>query len=239
MSSIPDYKLIGDVRKQRSRGKSSTNFVQRYRVLTEAKVCVVSLQTTDKATARRRAVGYVEAKLRNKQRTADSKCVEWVAVPLDRQIDDYITALKHDGKSKQHYTTLGEQPFVKLSATVSKRRRRDQQPICLSLAEIFRTYLADKPMGERIWPGTWQERATDVMSLDMKGIEKDAAEGRLTFHSLRHSFVTAAVNCVSNPQLVLEICRLSTPDLLKRYCHSRDEQLRAAVEALPSFGLPE
>lgn len=64
---LPDYKLVGGPHKFRNgHGRKSASFMQRYRLLAEPsrKVRSVSLQTTDLTVARRRAVKFVEDRLR-------------------------------------------------------------------------------------------------------------------------------------------------------------------------------
>ncbi len=129
----------------------------------------------------------------------------------------------------------GTQPYIQLAATVSKRRRHDRQLIQLALAERLRPYLDGKPKDEVVWPGAWANHAASMLLSDMAGIDRDTREGRLGFHSLRHTFITNVVNNVSNSQLILEICRLSTPLLLRRYFHGDDQQRRAAIESLPTY----
>jgi integrase len=63
---IPDFKLIGDPQRYvDGRGNKAANYLQRFRLLNEPRrTRKVSLQTTDLTTARRRAVRFVEDKLR-------------------------------------------------------------------------------------------------------------------------------------------------------------------------------
>ena len=72
----------------------------------------------------------------------------------------------------------------------------------------------------------------------MKGITVKTEEGVLTFHSLRHTFVTGVVTTGANQNLVMEICRLSSPELIKRYYHSTSEDRRAVLGALPVPKVP-
>ena len=64
---LPDYRLIGPpARFKNGRGVSAASFHQKFRLLADParKVRTVSLKTTDLTTARRRAVKYVEARIR-------------------------------------------------------------------------------------------------------------------------------------------------------------------------------
>ncbi len=73
----------------------------------------------------------------------------------------------------------------------------------------------------------------------MKGIDETTEEGILTFHSLRHTFVTGVVTTGADQNLVMEICRLSSPELIKRYYHSSSKDRRAVLGALPVPKLPQ
>ena len=72
----------------------------------------------------------------------------------------------------------------------------------------------------------------------MKGIVVKTEQGTLTFHSLRRTFVTGAVTTGANQNLVLEICRVSSPELIKRYYHSSSEDRRTVLCALPLPKVP-
>ena len=63
------------------------------------------------------------------------------------------------------------------------------------MAAELRAYLAGKPEGEPVWPGTWWTRAADMIRIDLEAAGLPyAVEGRdgplyADLHALRHSFV--------------------------------------------------
>ena len=61
-------------------------------------------------------------------------------------------------------------------------------------------------------------------------------EGKLDFHSLRHTFATMLATSGVHPKNAQILMRHSDVNLtLSRYSHSQEDQLRAAVNALPEF----
>lgn len=56
---------------------------------------------------------------------------------------------------------------VTVEAGYSKRRRRDVQPIRPDLAEVLRVYLADRPAGELLWPGSWSNHGAELVREDL------------------------------------------------------------------------
>jgi integrase len=128
--------------------------------------------------------------------------------------------------------TWGSDPKITIACTISKRRKRDTQEIKVSTAKALKRLCRGLAPGAKIWPGRWWERSTRMLRCDMAGIDQTTPEGVLTFHSLRHTFVTnAAKTGVELPKL-LEFCRLSNPILLERYYHGSGGQRRAMVNQL-------
>ena len=61
-------------------------------------------------------------------------------------------------------------------------------------------------------------------------------EGKLDFHSLRHTFATMLATSGVHPKNAQTLMRHADVNLtLSRYSHSQEDQLRAAVNALPEF----
>lgn len=98
---LPDFKLIGAPNQFRNgHGKRSEVFLQKYRLLSERRVRSVSLQTTDAATARRRAVKYVEDKIGRDLLARDPQArtvASGIQVALQEYLDD-LTAMGNSPK---------------------------------------------------------------------------------------------------------------------------------------------
>ena len=74
---------------------------------------------------------------------------------------------------------------------------------------------------------------------DLKGIEAVTQAGHLMFHGLRHSFNTRVLRTVDDLTLAMQICRLSSIELVKRYYHADEADVTKAIQSLPKPKLPE
>jgi integrase len=134
-------------------------------------------------------------------------------------------------------------PVVVVGAKENKKKRPVVQPLPAFLAEGLRPYLADKPKGEPVWPGTWWERAATMLRDDLAaaGIAYivQGPDGPLyaDFHALRHSFITFLEQSGASPNTAKELARHSDIRLtLDRYCHANLTSLAEAVQRLPLPG---
>jgi hypothetical protein len=117
------------------------------------------------------------------------------------------------------------------------------QPIPPDLAELLRSYLADRPAGQPIWGGTWarDHRGAEMLRIDLEaaGIPYAVAgpDGPLyaDFHALRHSYLTLGGRAGIDLRTLQELAGHSTPVLTARYSHRRLHDLASAVERLPNF----
>jgi integrase len=57
-------------------------------------------------------------------------------------------------------------PTVTLAAEHAKNGRVAIQPLPPDIVEALRNYLAGRPVGQPIWPGTWPEKAAEMFRLD-------------------------------------------------------------------------
>src|SRR5262249_61809826 len=97
------------------------------------------------------------------------------------------------------FDLAGEPPIVTLSARHNKSRKVKEQPLPADVAELLRSYLAGKPAGQPVWPGTWSREgdAAEMLRVDLgaAGIPYTVPgpDGPLyaDFHALRHSYITA------------------------------------------------
>jgi len=77
---------------------------------------------------------------------------------------------------------------------------------------------ADRP----VWPGSWWERAADMMRVDLAaaGVPEVVNDEEGVFHSLRHSY-TSLLAEFAPVKVTQELSRHSTPVLtLGRYSHA-------------------
>ena len=138
-------------------------------------------------------------------------------------------------------------PVVVLPGKSTKNKRAAAQPVPPAVAVQLRTYLADKPRGQVVRPGTWKEHSARMLRADLEaaGIEYavDGPDGKLfaDFHALRHSFVTALAAAGVGPKELQELARHSDPRLtLGAYSHTSPARKAEAVGriALPGRDAP-
>src|SRR4051812_36243511 len=87
----------------------------------------------------------------------------------------------------------GSPPIVTVEAAYSKHRREDILPLRPDLAALIGDYLAGKPKDAPIWPGSWVDRAGEMVCHDLEeaGIISRGESGRaFDFHALRRQFIS-------------------------------------------------
>ena len=68
-------------------------------------------------------------------------------------------------------------------------------------------------------------------------LKVQTAEGKIVFHSLRHTFSSLLAQSGVHPKIAQELMRHSSIDLtMSIYTHAQAEHVAAAVDALPEFG---
>ena len=134
-------------------------------------------------------------------------------------------------------------PVVMLAATASKRRKQDVLPLRNDLTNLLKRWLQGKPRDQRIFPGTWNLRAADMLKRDLKVAKipyKDQKGRVFDFHSTRVQFVTSLARSNVHPKIAQQLARHSDINLTMRVYTQLDlEDLGAAVEQLPSLGESE
>jgi len=149
-------------------------------------------------------------------------------------------------------------PVVSVEAAYAKNRKQAVQPIAADLAEMLRGYLAEKPAGSSVWPGTWPERAAKMLRRDLEAarsarlqslhdarqrdamaqggflVYRDSSDRVIDFHAFRHTYISRLVQTGASPKTAQTLARHSTVTLtLGRYAHAGLFDLTAAVDALP------
>jgi integrase len=150
-----------------------------------------------------------------------------------------------------------EAPAISVKASISKRRKRDVQPIRLDLARRLRSWLQTKPAEGPVLP--LPHRTADMIRADLKAAravwleeastdaerkkrEKsfflsphDAAGRSVDYHALRHTFITRVVRSGASVKVAQTLARHSTPLLtLNHYTHLRLADLTQALDGLPA-----
>lgn len=134
-------------------------------------------------------------------------------------------------------------PVVHVEAGDSKNRQPVTQPLPLELANALRDYLASKPADQPVWPGTWPEKASKMIRLDLEacGIAYRDESGLVAdFHSLRHCYVALLDRAGVSLKQAMQLARHSDPKLtMARYGRAHLHDLTTAVEKLPFFSPPK
>lgn len=143
----------------------------------------------------------------------------------------------------EHFNLDADRPTATLPGKVTKNKKKATQYLPGGVAEQLRTYLADKPAGSPVWPGTWIEKPAKVLRRDLAAagipyVVKTIDGPRFAdFHALRHSYLSALAASGASVKELQELARHSDPRLtLGIYTHARAESLGAAVDRLPIPG---
>ncbi len=133
-------------------------------------------------------------------------------------------------------------PVIMLGAVHTKNRKPATQPVPRDTALALRGFLAGKPAKRPVWPGTWYNRAAEMLRVDLEAagipyvIEGPEGPQFNDFHALRHSFLSLLSLSNVHPKLMQSLGRHSTITLtLDRYSHVRLVDEAAALEALPKI----
>jgi integrase len=137
----------------------------------------------------------------------------------------------------------GDPPTVTVEAGYSKHRRQDVQTIRKDVAGLFRAYLAGRPPGQPIWPGTWSDNAAEMLRLDLEaaGIPYRDTAGRVfDFHGTRHTFISRLAESGVHPKMAQILARHSTITLtMDYYTQLGLHDQTAALDKLPPLPTPK
>ncbi len=158
------------------------------------------------------------------------------------------------------FDLVADVPIVTVEAGYSKRRREDVLPLHSDLVARMRQWSAERKRladdqrtilafdraadakRERLFPGTWPEKAAKMLRIDLvaAGIAYETADGLADFHSLRHTFISNLVAGGVHPKLAQQLARHSTITLtMDRYSHVGLLDMTSALESLPTITAPE
>lgn len=137
---------------------------------------------------------------------------------------------------------LDGSPVVTLDGEYTKNGKAAMQPISSDVAERLRAYLVGRKRDQPVWPGTWHERASDMLRIDLDaaGIPYtiDGPDGlqHVDFHALRHSYVRLLDKAGATLKEAMQLARHSDPRLtMKVYGKARQSDLASVVERLPDM----
>ncbi len=141
---------------------------------------------------------------------------------------------------------LAGEGSLKLEARNTKSKRADVLPLLPELCEKLRAYLESVTgsAGDRLFP-LWKDRGAEMLHADLLvlGIEINNSEGKIDFHSLRHTCATRMALAGVTPQLTKKIMRHSSiKTTMDYYTHLGVNDMRQAMQTLPKVGatgLPE
>ena len=127
-----------------------------------------------------------------------------------------------------------DRPTVTVRAAYTKNRQEAEQPLPADVAEAFRDYLRGRPPMAALWPGKWNERAAEMLRVDLAGAGidyRDAEGGVAEFHALRHSYISLLGRSGVSPKVTQTLARHSDIRLtMNVYSHAQIYDLSAAVD---------
>jgi integrase len=133
-------------------------------------------------------------------------------------------------------------PTVSVRAGYTKNRKLAVQPLPEGAVASFGQYLRAKAPETAVWPGTWSERAAEMLCRDLEacGIPYiiDGPDGPLfaDFHALRHSYVRLLDRSGATLKEAMQLARHSDPKLtMARYGRAQLHDLGAAINRFPSL----
>jgi len=142
--------------------------------------------------------------------------------------------------SPTSFDLTADPPTATLASANTKNKQPVTQPLPSETAEALHGFLAGKPAGGSLWPGTWAEDAADMFSRDLAdcGLPYviDGPDGPLyaDFHALRHSFVALLEQTGATLKQAMQLARHSDPKLtMARYGRARLNDLGATLDRMP------
>ena len=133
-----------------------------------------------------------------------------------------------------------EPPVIVVEAGYSKHRRRDEVPLSAAVVAQLRDWLATRPAGLPIWPGSWasDRRAASVLRVDLEAAGIPYVDSRgltFDFHSLRGQFATSLARAGVPLTDAQQLMRHSTPALTANiYTHLAKGELARQLDRLPA-----
>ena len=132
----------------------------------------------------------------------------------------------------ESFSLEGNPAVVFLPGCDTKNSDDAIQPLPSHVIPALRSWLAGKSVGRPLWPEVQDTALMLRNDLKATGIAPDA----YCFHSLRHSYVTAIIQCGGSIKDSMELARHHDADLtFGRYAHTRLADLSQVVDRLPAL----
>jgi len=131
---------------------------------------------------------------------------------------------------------------VNLRADQTKNDEPAELPLRLDTAEAVRVYLANKPADQPLWPGTWPNRAAEMLRRDLEDagipyiVIGPSGPLHADFHALLHAYVALLDKAGVTVEEAMHLAGHSDPKLtMVRYGRPQLHDLAGAVERLPAL----
>lgn len=137
-----------------------------------------------------------------------------------------------------HLHLDADPPVVALPGKYTKNGEDACQPLPPAVVARLRPLAVAVGPGEKVFGGSWPERAADVLREDLKAADvPEVVNGKhAVFHSLRHTY-TNLLGRAAAPKAAQELARHSTPLLtFGRYAHTDMQEKAETVARLPLPG---
>ena len=132
----------------------------------------------------------------------------------------------------ESFSLEGNPPVVRLPGADTKNGCDAIQPLPSHVVPSLRSWLAMRPADQPLWPRMPNSAAMVRADLEAAGIDPNG----YCFHSLRHSYVSAIVQCGGSVKDSMELARHHDADLtFNRYAHTRLEDLAVVVDRMPDL----
>ena len=144
---------------------------------------------------------------------------------------------------------------IRCRAENAKNKKEYSQPLKEALSKDLETYMQSTLAmpSTKLFSNMWQGKGADMLRKDMSDARSDTIlkgllevddnflvpqtlEGKLDFHSLRHTFGTNLANAKVYPKVAQILMRHSDINLtMNRYTHESHDTKVAAIDALPDI----
>ncbi len=207
---------------------------------------------TDVRHPRRALTSEEFGKLVNAARTSDTSIQCFTGEERSRiYVLSYMTGLRRGelaSLTPKSFTLDVPQPVVTVEAGASKHRRKDVLPLHAEFIPLLRTWLAEAPADEPLFPKLAKRRTWLMVKKDLAsvGIPYRTDEGIADFHAAgRHTHVTELLkNGASLPE-ARQLARHSDVRMTMKYTHVGLDDQAKALKSLPCLhivctpGVPE
>jgi integrase len=141
----------------------------------------------------------------------------------------------------RHFDLDSDPPVVKLARRQTKNKKGSPgQPLPSAMVPMLRPWLAELDPNSPLWPGTWPEKAAQMLKKDLaecvppipyvvQGIDGPEFAD---LHSLRHYYVTA-LSKSATIKVAQMAARHSSVSITEKYTHARLGEIATAVNLLP------